>query len=176
MQVPAVRLAGSSFLDRFPDLRRSVHRDRRRSVLPEVSSIHLRQATGTITTQPVPPETTAASYSNGHNNGNGRYNRGRNRAPYALFLAPYATYPYYGFDDTDRVRLRPEWRSWTGHAHRPRYAEHDGWSRSIGAADPAAQLRGPAVAGAKPADERLSGSSCRPDKRRAGSAAKHGPT
>ena len=33
-------------------------------------------------------------------NGNGRANRNNRRAPYALFLAPYATYPYFGYDDT----------------------------------------------------------------------------
>ena len=33
-------------------------------------------------------------------NANGRYNRNNRRSPYALFLAPYATYPYFGYDDT----------------------------------------------------------------------------
>ena len=51
--------------------------------------------------RPIGPYRNGNVKGNGNANGNGRYGRNNNRrAPYALFLAPYATYPYFGYDDT----------------------------------------------------------------------------
>ena len=48
----------------------------------------------------VAPATSYRAGATTRNSGNRNYDRNRHRAPYALFLAPYATYPYYGYDDT----------------------------------------------------------------------------